>query len=73
LGNKCIYGQNCRYAHNEKEYKELVDYYANVYKNKDYPCELFASIGFCPYGPHCHWTHDLGSYDYSKKIKDEVW
>jgi len=56
------YGDKCQFAHG---YNDLKDVNRHPKYKTDY-CKTFHSKGFCPYGPRCHFIHELSEkFDFS--------
>jgi hypothetical protein len=49
------YGDKCQFAHGMVDLKDVNRHP----KYKTDFCKTFHSKGFCPYGPRCHFIHDL--------------
>ncbi|KAF4026618.1 hypothetical protein G4228_018939 [Cervus hanglu yarkandensis] len=48
------YGEKCQFAHGFHELRSLTRHP----KYKTELCRTFHTIGFCPYGPRCHFIHN---------------
>jgi len=52
--SKCVYGDQCQFAHGRRELREVVR--NTKYKTK--PCQKYWLTGYCVYGPRCNFLHD---------------
>jgi len=55
-GSKCVYGDQCQFAHGRKELREVVR--NSKYKTK--ACQKYWATGYCAYGPRCNFLHNDG-------------
>lgn len=51
---KCVYGDNCQFAHGRRELRDIVR--NTKYKTK--LCQKYWITGYCAYGPRCNFLHD---------------
>ena len=52
--NKCIYGEQCQFAHGKEELRDIVR--NTKYKTK--LCQKYWINGYCVYGPRCNFLHN---------------
>lgn len=55
-GSKCVYGDQCQFAHGRRELREVVR--NSKYKTK--ACQKYWQTGYCAYGPRCNFLHNDG-------------
>jgi len=53
-GSKCVYGDQCQFAHGRRELREVVR--NSKYKTKH--CQKYWLTGYCAYGPRCNFLHN---------------
>eukprot|EP00095_Tigriopus_kingsejongensis_P003644 maker-scaffold606_size125303-snap-gene-0.18 protein:Tk03644 transcript:maker-scaffold606_size125303-snap-gene-0.18-mRNA-1 annotation:"zinc finger protein" len=52
--SKCIYGDQCQFAHGRRELRDVVR--NTKYKTKH--CQKYWITGYCAYGPRCNFLHN---------------
>jgi len=52
--SKCVYGDQCQFAHGRRELREVVR--NSKYKTKH--CQKYWLTGYCAYGPRCNFLHN---------------
>ena len=52
--SKCVYGDQCQFAHGRRELREVV--WNSTYKTKH--CQKYWLTGYCAYGPRCNFLHN---------------
>lgn len=59
-------GEECSYAHSKKELRQVKP----DKRRKTRPCMYFFQDGYCPFGPACHFLHELEEKRLSAVGKD---
>lgn len=69
LDGECKFGENCAFAHGDKELKQKINYNISYKTN---PCKQFFEEGYCNYGIRCQFSHKKSVYERYHNIKPKA-
>lgn len=69
LDGECKFGENCAFAHGDKELKQKINYNVSYKIN---PCKQFFEEGYCNYGIRCQFSHKKSVYERYHNIKPKI-
>jgi len=67
-GSKCVYGDQCQFAHGRRELREVVR--NSKYKTKH--CQKYWLTGYCVYGPRCNFLHNEVTLEDEQYLKRKM-